>query len=378
MNDLKVAIVYRVIQEWRKPVFSRLSDLFTVKVFYGCDFPGTKVVSGLGPYSFPAHKMLSLPIAVKRPSGNMLIPVSFGLFFQLIRFRPDVVVCEGASNFINNLFVFAYCRLFGKSMIQWGLGAIKDKKVSFVRRGLNFLIQPIERRADAIISYSSFGARYYRELGVGSERIFVAVNVVDTEKRLQEVRSYYANSFRAHRESFRVFSIGAIEPNKRLDKLIRAIKFLITQGYEVELHVVGDGSWKNRMQELCVDLGISQFVYFYGEKKGPIADIACEMDVFVMPGLGGLAISDMLCHGLPVICGVGDGCEMDLIDGRNGVILETMTEESIAAKLEEFILSPEQVEAMKHHAEKTIRKFNIQNYVNTIAEAIGYGLSKNA
>lgn len=375
-DKLKVAVVYRVVQPWRVPVFERLCLIFDLTVFYGCDFKGTKVVSGPGPYKFNSKKMLSLPIAIKRKSGNMLVPVSFGLFFDLVKLGPDVVVCEGASNFINNIAVFLYCRLFNKSMIQWGLGEIKGRKASGVRTFLNFLIQPIERRADAIISYSTFGKNYYKSIGIDENKIFVAVNVVDTDIRLAQVYSYRLANECAHRDSFRVFFIGAIEPNKRLDQLIGAVHTLAKMGKNIELHIVGDGSSYNQMVKLCKEFGIDYLVYFYGEVKGSIAHLACEMDVFVMPGLGGLAVSDMLCHGLPVICGVGDGCEMDLIDGTNGLIYEKLDQEHISEVLVDLINSPARLADMKRSTVATIEKYNIQNYIDSISKAISYSLKR--
>ena len=109
---VRVAVIYRAVQGWRVPVFERLSTENNIKLFYGCDFKGTKVISAKPPYKFDSKKLFSIPIAIKRPSGNMLIPFSPFLFFELLKFRPDVVLCEGASNFLNNISVFIYCKFF--------------------------------------------------------------------------------------------------------------------------------------------------------------------------------------------------------------------------------------------------------------------------
>lgn len=371
-DKLSVAIVYRVVQSWRVPVFERLAEKYQLTVFYGCDFPGTKVVSKPRPHSFKSKKMFSIPIAIKREAGNMLLPLSPGIFFDLVRGNPDVVVCEGASNFLNNLFVFAYCKIFDKPMIQWGLGEIKGKKVSAIRKALNSIIQPIERRADAIISYSTYGGLYYRSLGISEDKIFVAVNVVDTDKRIQEVKSYLSTSECRNDNKFRILFVGALEPNKRVDILIAAFSELSQKHSNIELHIVGTGSSIGDLKHLCSDLGITSSVIFHGSISGALAPIACNMDVFVMPGLGGLAVSDMLCHGLPVFCGIGDGCEADLIDGTNGMIIEQLDEVKIVDVLDELIKSPELLDNMKVNAAKTIDKYNIHTYVNSISQAIDY------
>lgn len=372
---MKVAVVYRVVQRWRAPVFERLSAKYDdFKVFYGCDFPGTKVVSASEPYAFKSKKMFSIPISIRKKSGNILFPISLGLFFHLMRFKPDVVVCEGASNFLNNLFVFAYCKLFQKAMIQWGLGELKGAKNSLFRKTVNPLIKPVERSADAIICYSSYGTRYYRNLGIDEKKIFVAVNVVDTEKRFAEVNHYLSYSRVDGNDAFKILFVGALEPNKKVDTLISVFFELSKKHMKIELHIIGDGSSKTALEALCSELGISQLVKFYGPIYGPLAPVICGMDVFVMLGLGGLAVSDMLCHGIPVVCGVGDGCEGDLIDGNNGVVMENIDKGKIFDVLDHLINSPEILDSMKKHTKSSVEKYSIHNYINSISNAINYSV----
>ena len=48
----------------------------------------------------------------------------------------------------------------------------------------------------------------------------------------------------------------------------------------------------------------------------------------MLPGLGGLAVSDSLVHGLPVIASIADGCEKDLLGTGAGIIEEVGNEVS--------------------------------------------------
>ena len=371
---MKVAVVYRVVQGWRAPVFERLSNIYNLKVFYGCDFRGTKVVSLPGPHLFPSKEMFSIPVAFKNRSGNMLLPFSPFLFFELCRFKPDVVVCEGASNFLNNIFAFAYCKIFGKPMIQWGLGEIKGKKTGKVRRLLNPVIQSIERRADGIISYSSFGKLYYRSLGIKDEKIFVAVNVVDTDARLQQIQEFKTRTPDNvdDKDHFNIVFVGAMEPNKRVEVLIKALHQLSIESGNVHLHLVGDGVARPDLENLCMDLDVVDRVHFHGRVSGALAPKLCSMDVFVMPGLGGLAISDALCHGVPVLCGIGDGCEGDLVNGKNGMVLEDTEVDTLVKELRRLVDSPLLVSEMKKHAARTIDTYNINRYIDSISSAIKF------
>lgn len=373
---MKVAVVYRVVQNWRVPVFNLLDDTNDIVLLYGTDFPGTKVVSAKGPFSFNSKKLFSLPLSIKHSKGNMLLPISPGLFIELIKCKPDVVLCEGASNFINNISIFLYCKLFKKKMIQWGLGEIRGKKKSKIRKLLDPFIVPIEKRADAIVSYSSVGAKYYEKIGVPKDRIFVAVNVVDTDKRLSEIESFNKSNLnlKQSNSNFKIVFVGALEVNKNIEMLIGVCKYLVAKFKNVELHIVGSGSDENRLKGIVEQYQLSHSVIFHGRVNGPLVNIIYDKDLFVMPGLGGLAVSDMLCHGIPVICGVGDGCELDLINGKNGVVIDDLNEVSLLAEIEKLLKDPLRLKQMKQEAFKTIETHNISNYVSQINNAIEYSV----
>lgn len=373
---MKVVVVYRVIQGWRTPVFSKLAEQHELKLLYGCDFPGTKVVSARGPFSFNAKKLLSFPLSIKGAKGNMLLPITPFLFIELIKCKPDVVLCEGASNFINNISIFLYCRIFKKKMIQWGLGEIRERKKSKIRKFLDPLIVPIEKRADAIVSYSTEGAKYYEKIGVSKEKIFIAVNVVDTDKRLIEIANFNKrnNKIKLTNSSFKIVFVGALEANKNIEMLINVCKNLIEKLNSIELHIVGSGSDEIRLKGLVEQYQLSQNIFFYGRVNGPLIDIVHDKDIFVMPGLGGLAVSDMLCHSIPVICGIGDGCELDLINGNNGIVIDDLNESNLSIEIEKLIKEPLLLKKMKQEAFNTIKTHNISNYVAQIQNAINYSV----
>ena len=373
----KVAVVYRVIQGWRVPVFQRLAKTNDFKIFYGCDFKETKVVSALGPFDFEAKKMFSFPLGVRKKHGNMLLPFSPFLFFELLEFKPDVVLCEGASNFLNNISIFLYCKIFRKKMIQWGLGEIRGRKKSKVRALLDCFIVPIEKRADAIVAYSSEGGRYYENIGISREKIFIAVNVVDTDNRAEEIANFELGRCPVNTEFedvFKVLFVGALESNKNIEMLIKSFSRLHEKHSNTELHIVGAGQYLKFLKELVQHLGISEVVFFHGRVEGPLINIVYDKDIFVMPGLGGLAVSDMLCHGIPVICSVGDGCELDLINSENGIVDDELDENSLLFYLECLINDPYRLKSMKENAKKSIETYNIDNYVSQINRAIRFSL----
>ena len=374
----KVAVLYRVKQHWRVPIFERLAahEKYSVKVFHGCDFPGTKVLNSKSSHTFQAKKMVSIPLRLRTSNGDALMPLSPFLFFELMRFKPDIILCEGASNLANNLQAYMYAFLFRAKTIQWGLGEIQDRQKSRTRKMLDGTIEIIERASSACLSYSNYGKRYYQRVGVKEEKTFVAVNVVDTDKIKERKAGFDVSQLfkEAHCHfDFNILFVGALTEPKRVDLLVRAFhKLQKNLDKRLSLTIVGDGPCRVKLVELVEELGIEN-VEFCGKVVDGVSRYFLQSDVFVLPGLGGLAVSESLAHGLPVISGVGDGCEKDLLSHGGGIFDEKLDEESLVNHLARLIENPNELSAMKDAAENTIEDVhNINTYISSVVESLDY------
>ena len=76
MKKIRVVVLYRVVQHWRCPMFQRIANLENVslKVFYGADFKGTKVVSGEHIEGFAAQKLPTIKITKKHNGIERQMP----------------------------------------------------------------------------------------------------------------------------------------------------------------------------------------------------------------------------------------------------------------------------------------------------------------
>ncbi|MFK2819101.1 glycosyltransferase family 4 protein [Flavobacteriaceae sp. LMIT009] len=370
-KEKEVVILYRVIQHWRAPFFELLNNdkKLKVSVWHGPDFIDSKVVSTTKPYSFFRKSLFSLKLRFRSSNGEVLMPFSPFLFFLLIYKNPDVVIVEGASNLANSIQGFIYAKLFRKRFIWWSLGKIKNRSFGKLRTKLDMLVQFIERKSDAIISYSSRGAEYFRSIGVKKENIFVAVNVVDTkkieEKRSANIRDVYNSPF-----NFTLLFVGALTKEKRIDILIKAMAHLKGIENDIGLLIVGDGKNRKELERLTIELDIHN-IRFLGKRIEDNYKFFNSANLFVLPGLGGLAISEAMCYHLPVLCSIGDGCEVDLVTQENGIIEEQMTPQKLAAHLRFFYENQQLLKQMGEKSyEKIKNKYNTDTYLNSIKNAI--------
>lgn len=382
-GKIRVAILYRVIQHWRVPIFERLNAVehLDVKVFHGRDFRGSKVVNARGNFRFDHASLFSVPIKFKTSNGLAMAPFSPGILFALARFRPHVILCEGASNLPNNVLAYLYAFLFRPKIIQWGLGEIQGRRQSWQRRLFNRFITAMERRADACLAYSTRGRDYYQKIGVPAEDIFVAVNVVDTEQK-QAIAAQFDRTLLyedAHKNAdFVVLFVGALTPEKKVDLLLRAFKrFQSGCKCRSRLVIVGDGPDRTRLMAIAKTEGV-EHVDFEGQVIEDISKYFLSSDVFVMPGLGGLAVSDAMSHGLPVIASIGDGCEKDLLSFGGGILDESLDEGRLAGYLKDLAMDRNRLNKMKDKASWTIaEKYNIATYMDNVVGCIEHAMFKS-
>lgn len=377
---IKVVIVYRVLQRWRVPVFSRLAKIpdIDLTVIYCDDFEGGKVVSYQGDVDFPTNKLRSINFSFATSNGLAEIPLARGLWHALSVEKPDIIVCEGASNLANNIISFIFSKLKRVPILQWGLGEIKGRRRSLHRRLADTIFKFVERNSDGAIAYSSLGASYYERIGLPSEGIFTAVNVVDTASRMNELQAYCAlhnlNLPSPRPPSFNVLYVGAIEPNKGVERLVRAFANFLqkTGSTDASLTIVGGGREINLLTQLIENLKVSNQIHLIGPVADGVAKYFYEASIFVLPGLGGLAVSDALIHGVPVIATTGDGCERDLIkDGLNGYFCESMTEEDLCQILLNLYADPDLLCRLRRGAQAFKHgPFGIEQYVDSLAQAI--------
>lgn len=375
---VRVAISYRVLQAWRVPVFERLSKIQDIElcVFYSDDFEGTKVKSFSGDVSFNAVKLPSRQFVVRTKNGKAYIPFNPTLFSELKRFQPDVIIVEGASNLLNNIASFTYAKRYNRKIIQWGLGEIEGRKPSIQRKIIDILFKKIEKRSDAAIAYSSFGANYYHKIGQPKKSIYVAVNVVDTEMRLLEMKQYCMENNLTYPsptpQKKNILFIGSLSENKNIELLISSFKRVHDCYNDAMLTIVGDGNLRPKLEAMVKEYNLDDHIRFVGHQD-KVCSYFYKASVMVLPGLGGLAISDSLIHGVPVICTTGDGCEKDLINDGNGIVIKKMNEETLTSCMLDVFSSNEKLTNMRISAQKfEFSNLNINNYTQKIYEAINY------
>lgn len=95
-----------------------------------------------------------------------------------------------------------------------------------------------------------------------------------------------------------------------------------------------------------------------------------DADLFVLPGLGGLAIQEAMCFGLPVIAAESDGTQDDLIAAQNGWVLENPDVDSLADTILEAVSDTDRLRSMGACSyDRALSTFNVESAASKMIEA---------
>ena len=361
----KLAILYRVIQDWRHPVFEDLNKEYVLTVYHGPDFENSKVRSTKRTKKYNSLQLFSLNFRYKSNKGTAYMPFSPFLFLRLTRDRPDIILCEGASNIANDISGFLYSKIFNKPFIWWTLGELQDgSKKTRIRKLLNPIIRFIENKSTAILVYSSVGKKYYLDNGFDESKIFTAVNFVP-KKQLPK------NNFRKNTsKTLNICYVGALESNKKVDILLNVQKIVEESGLSINLNIIGEGSEGDNLKKLSKTLRLNKTTFHGRLLDDELSQQLLKNQLLIMPGLGGLVISEALIHHLPVICSVGDGCEVDLLSSGNGIILDEMNEINLYNEIKHLYNNRTELEKMKENCKNALTLYNYNSYLGSILDCL--------
>ncbi len=312
----KVAILQRVCTSYRLVLFQELAtdpDL-EIKLFIGEDVPNSKAKSAPNIEGVAFEK---LETQVLKPGKRILLNHK-RLIGRLSEYCPDIMICEGESNLLSYLKAIWY-RAWNRRvrLVLWTLGGLPGRR--YGNKAANLVRRTLWRRFDAIITYSSYGKRKAVEFGIAEDKVFVATNVCDTRYHLEQSRSIAGSKADARKrlgidpDGFLALYVGAINKNKRLETLIDAAGALASR----RLHaiVIGDGDWLERLKHYAQNMSAGN-VTFPGRIVGDLPWYYKAADVFVLPGRGGIVVSESMAYGCPVIVYQADGTEYDLVEHR--------------------------------------------------------------
>lgn len=191
-------------------------------------------------------------------------------------------------------------------------------------------LQALSTKSDLVIMTNdgTQGDKVLRNCNNKSKTLFIrnGVNILDN---LNEIEKLDTNCLPENK--INLLTVSRLENWKKVERSIYALSELNDKKYH--LTIVGDGSDKEKLQDLCAELNLSNQVTFTGAV--PNSDVYKYMknaDIFLsfydLSNVGN-PLLEALCLGKMIITyNVGDTNKV--IDGKNGILLNSVVPQEIA------------------------------------------------
>lgn len=169
------------------------------------------------------------------------------------------------------------------------------------------------------------------------------------------------------KEGMLLVSIGRLESQKGYTRLLKIVKKLIEENFEVILWILGDGTERSLLEQYIQENQLQGTVKLLGFQTNPYKYLV-KGDLFVCSSLSegySTAVTEALILGLPVITTDCSGMAELLKDGESGMITEN-NEEALYEGMKKIINDAELLSYYKNKAVQRGKDFSIDSLMQPI------------
>ena len=390
MTPRRVAILHQgCVPTYRRAFYERLGAVAerNYVVFHGQAEPGSGITAAPPPFSF-AH--VSVRNRFWRLAGRSLVyqPV----FLRIAGGGFDALVIGHEVKYAANIALALLFRARGKPVLLWGFGRnldIRRDRRSSLGRWVGHAVRWVQGFmlgvATDFLAYTAKGAEHAIEAGMPRDRVTVLNNTIDTSREVaSHARAQSLDRAALRRElglsdgAVVFLFVGRLNPDKRVDRLIEAVRGLRRQSdAAIEVLIVGGGPSDASLRALAAG---ESWCRFLGEihDSEMLGRIFRASDAVVIPGYVGLAVNHAFAHGLPVITCRSDvhSPEIEYIEPDiNGMILPSL--EVLASGLLRFADSAELRRDLAAGALRSREKLDLGHMVEAFDQGVRRALDRS-
>jgi N-acetyl-alpha-D-glucosaminyl L-malate synthase BshA len=217
-------------------------------------------------------------------------------------------------------------------------------------------------QSDVVTSVSqSLKDETLKLFGIKKE-IQVIPNFIELNNNDLEINTPCSRSVLAKPNERIITHISNFRKVKRINDIVK-IYYQIQQSIPAKLLMVGDGPEKEKAEQLCQELGITDQVIFFGNSH-EINKILSFSDLFLLPSETesfGLAALEAMAWSVPVISSNSGGLPEVNIDGVSGYLSNVGEINEMVFNALKILKDNETLDLFKQNALKTAQQFDIKN-----------------
>lgn len=217
-------------------------------------------------------------------------------------------------------------------------------------------------QSDFVTSVSESLKRDTLKLFKIKKEIEVIPNFIELEKNHEDSSIPCRRSVMANANQKILTHISNFRKVKRIPDVIE-IFYKVQQKLDVKLMMVGDGPEKEKAEQLCEKLGISNKVIFFGNSS-EVDQILSYTDLFLLPSETesfGLAALEAMAWGVPVISSNSGGLPEVNFEGVSGYLGNVGDTDDMAQKAISILGNENELQLFKKNALEVAKKFDIKN-----------------
>lgn len=276
----------------------------------------------------------------------------------LLEDRPDIVFASGPI--MGAVSIFSKLSLGSKAKIVLHLHNVTSiymgkQKTIFDRRGIRVFFKLFSKRLFRIICVSKGVSRDFCEwIGVKCDNIITIYNPVRTRCEVDHLKATSPHAWLEHKELPVIVMVNRLSYEKDIATSLRSIGAL-TDRMKVRLIVVGKGDLLDELKSLAAELGISDYVDFYGFSSNPFyffdrADLFLISSIY--EGFGNVIVEAM-SSGCPVVATDCPGGPREILDnGKYGELVPVGDSAALAAAIERSLSREHDTEALRVRAKE--------------------------
>ena len=278
VGKMKVALVQEKLPAYREKLFIDLQKELNIDFFASTDNAPGLHYSRISVFKFLTVRISILPISI----------ISY-----------NRIILEAN---IRDLTVVMLSLLFPSKVVLWGNW--KTGRVTDIFRVF------LSKWCSRSIYYSD---HHQMQFDPFQKRSVVANNTI----------AISAGGFKKVASDFVIGFLGSVNKRKGLEDLLKLLNDLIDSGYKVDLNIIGDGDYLDKLMELALYKQNSVRIHLLGrvEDENELSRLIQNCSVIVSPKQAGLSIAHTFACGRPFICyenAISGGEKYNIINGING------------------------------------------------------------
>ncbi|MBE6008055.1 MAG: glycosyltransferase family 4 protein [Lachnospiraceae bacterium] len=165
-----------------------------------------------------------------------------------------------------------------------------------------------------------------------------------------------------------ILVLGRIAKEKSMDVVIKAMPSVLEIIPEARLIVVGDGPYKEILENLSKDMGIADKIIFTGAIPWTDIGIYYQLgDVFVTASVSetqGLTFAESMAAGVPIIAKKDSSIEGVIVDGKTGVVFEN--DNDLGCKICSLLSDKDKMKVIAENASAYVESLSAEAFANNV------------